>query len=173
MHWRRSLAVGIPLLIAAGLLLAFATTASGIGVGPGVGFRSNLIGFHETPVISTVAHGDFEIHFTGPTSMAFTLHYFDLTQPATVAHIHLGQIGVAGGVSVFLCGGSTKPACPAGTSATVTGTIVPADVIGPTGQGITAGEFDELVRAMKNGFTYANVHNATFPNGEIRGQLIN
>jgi hypothetical protein len=57
-----------------------------------------------------------------------------------------------------------------------------ADVIGPAGQGIAAGEFDELVAAMTAGVTYVNVHTADgitppntgsgdFPGGEIRGQV--
>jgi hypothetical protein len=70
---------------------------------------------------------------------------------------------------VFLCGGGGKPACPA--SGTVTGTLVAADVVGPTGQGIAAGEFAELVSAIRAGATYVNVHTSTFPGGEIRAQL--
>ncbi|MDQ4029624.1 MAG: CHRD domain-containing protein, partial [Actinomycetota bacterium] len=77
---------------------------------------------------------------------------------------------VAGGVIAFLCGGGGKPACPA-THGTVEGTIRPADVIGPAAQGIAAGEFDELVRAIRAGATYANVHSGTYPAGEIRGQI--
>ena len=50
-------------------------------------------------------------------------------------------------------------------------TFTAADVIGPADQGISAGEFDELVKAMRNGVTYANVHSSTFPMGEIRAQL--
>jgi hypothetical protein len=53
----------------------------------------------------------------------------------------------------------------------VTGTIVPTDVIGPVGQGIAAGEFDELVAAMRAGRAYANVHSTKFPGGEVRGQI--
>jgi hypothetical protein len=34
-------------------------------------------------------------------------------------------------------------------------------------------EFDELVRAIRAGVTYVNVHSETFPGGEIRGQLKN
>ncbi|HEX9821407.1 MAG TPA: CHRD domain-containing protein [Methylomirabilota bacterium] len=39
------------------------------------------------------------------------------------------------------------------------------------GQGILAGEFEEVVAAIRAGRTYANVHSAAFPPGEIRGQL--
>jgi CHRD domain-containing protein len=44
-------------------------------------------------------------------------------------------------------------------------------VIGPNNQGLEPGAFDELVRAMRAGFTYANVHSNRFPAGEIRGQI--
>jgi hypothetical protein len=53
----------------------------------------------------------------------------------------------------------------------VSGTITSADVIGPAGQGIAPGEFDELVRALREGATYANVHTTLYPGGEIRGQI--
>ncbi len=75
---------------------------------------------------------------------------------------------------MFLCtnlgnGPVGTQACP--PSGTVTGTIRPVDVIGPAGQGIAAGEFDELVAAIRAGATYANVHTDLRPGGEIRGQL--
>ena len=45
------------------------------------------------------------------------------------------------------------------------------DIIGPAGQGITAGEWGELVAAIRSGVTYANVHTTAHPGGEIRGQI--
>lgn len=51
------------------------------------------------------------------------------------------------------------------------GALRPTDVIGPAGQGIAAGEFDELVRAVRARVTYANVHTSAQPGGEIRDQL--
>ena len=45
------------------------------------------------------------------------------------------------------------------------------DVVGPSDQGIAAGEFAELVRAIRNGATYVNVHTAAWPKGEIRGNI--
>jgi hypothetical protein len=53
----------------------------------------------------------------------------------------------------------------------VTGTIIATDVRAITAQGLAAGEISELIRAIKHGATYANVHTATFSNGEIRGQI--
>ena len=49
--------------------------------------------------------------------------------------------------------------------------IDPADVLALDDQGIEAGSFAELVRAMRAGATYANVHSEHFPSGEIRGQI--
>ena len=79
------------------------------------------------------------------------------------------------GVIVFLC--DNTGGGPAGTQpcpdppATVTGTLRPADVIGPAAQGIAPGEFGELVRAIRAGATYANVHTEKYEGGEIRAQL--
>jgi CHRD domain-containing protein len=80
-------------------------------------------------------------------------------------------------VVAFLCDsadtapdGVTVPECP-GVGGQVTGTIQASDVIGPTGQGIAPGEFDELVAAMRASATYANVHTEAFPSGEIRGRI--
>jgi CHRD domain len=60
--------------------------------------------------------------------------------------------------------------CPNG-SATVTGTVNAGDIIGPVGQGVAAGEFQEAIRAMRAGGAYANVHTVTYTSVEIRGQI--
>lgn len=36
-------------------------------------------------------------------------------------------------------------------------TVTAADVIGPSGQGVAAGEFEEVLTAMRAGVAYANV----------------
>jgi CHRD domain len=133
-------------------------------------FEAKLMGFQEVPAVSTVASGRFKAEVDkGDQVIEYRLRYEDLEGPVLFAHIHLGQKTANGGVSAFLCGGGSKPACP--QEGTVTGTIVPADVVGPAGQGIAAGEFAELVKAMNAGVTYANVHSEKFPGGEIRGQI--
>lgn len=133
-----------------------------------------LTGYQEaaTVPISTVGTGSFEASLNGAgDEISYTLTYADLEGGVvTQAHIHFGQRGVSGGVIAFLCGGSTKPACPA-SPATVTGTITAADIIGPGTQGIEAGSFDEAVRAIRAGMVYANVHTTRWPSGEVRGQV--
>jgi CHRD domain-containing protein len=132
------------------------------------GLRATLTGYEETPAISTRGHGDFRVEIKN-NSISYRLSYSGLEGTAQVAHIHLGQRGVAGGVVAFLCGGGGKPACP--SSGTVTGTITAGDVQALPAQGIAAGEIQEVIRAMRAGVTYANVHSTTFSGGEIRGQI--
>jgi hypothetical protein len=132
--------------------------------------RATLSGYEETPSVSTVAKGKFRAEIDGD-SIDYRLTYTGIEGgTALAAHIHFGQRHTAGGVSAFLCGGGDKPACPT-PGGTVEGTIDAADVVGPAGQGILAGQLNELVRAIRAGATYVNVHSTTFPAGEIRGQV--
>jgi hypothetical protein len=137
-----------------------------------------LTGYQEaTPAgVSSSASGTFNAVIdedASPPTITYTLTYVGLSGPALFSHIHFGNRYDSGGVSAFLCGGGSKPACPPGTTseATVTGTITPTDVIGPASQGITLGDFSKLVDAIRSGVTYVNVHSPQFPAGEIRGQL--
>lgn len=128
--------------------------------------------YEEVPSISNPgAAGQIELRRSGPTSFDFRLQWSGLTGPPAQAHIHLGQRGVNGGVSAFLCGGGGQPACPQTTAGTITGTVTPTNVVGPASQGIAAGEWGELTQAMVAGYTYANMHTQTYPGGELRGQI--
>jgi CHRD domain len=139
--------------------------------GPGQ-FRARLSGFQEVPAISTRGRAEFQARLRDSATLEFELRYSDLEGGnPSAAHIHLGQPGVNGGVVAFLCGGGGKPACPSAASGTVTGTIVAGDIQALTAQGIAAGEFDEVVAALRAGVTYANVHTSTYGGGEIRGQI--
>ena len=156
-------------------VLAVTAAAAASGDDRSARFAASLGGYQEVPVISTAAHGRFRASLMGD-QIRWRLRYEGLEGGAVQqAHIHLGQRRVNGGVSAFLC--SNLAAAPAGTQpcppppATITGTIDAEDVVGPVPQGIAPGEFDELVRAMMAGVTYANIHTATYPMGEIRGQV--
>jgi hypothetical protein len=170
----RKLAVLISLLAAAGLtLVAAAALADHGGGGGGTSFGARLTGFQETPSESTPGHGTFRARIVNGNTIHYTLHYegFEAAEGSTLfAHVHFGQQGVAGGVSAFLCGGGDKPACTP-TQGTFEGDIDAADVVGPAVQGIAAGEMDELIRAMRKGYTYANVHTTLNGAGLIRGQI--
>ena len=138
--------------------------------------HANLVGFQEVPALSTTAHGSFRAWVdTKANTITYKLSYDALEGTVTQSHVHFGQKSVSGGVSFFLCsnlgnGPAGTQACPA-PPAEITGVITPDLVIGPTGQGIEAGAFAEIVAAMRDGTAYANVHSTKWPAGEIRGQL--
>ena len=140
---------------------------------------ARLTGFKEVPVISTRAFGNFRA-VIDPRSgtISYELTYSGLTGSVQQAHIHVGQFSVNGAVSVFLCQTEASPdptglapRCP--RSGKVTGILQSANMIegGIVAQGIAPGEFGELVRAIRSGVAYVNVHSTTFPAGEVRGQL--
>jgi hypothetical protein len=138
--------------------------------------RTDLSGYMEVPAISTDANGTFRAEITTGNKIKYRLRYDDVEGVSiTQAHIHFGQRGVNGGISVFLCsnlgnGPVGTPACPAAPGV-VTGTLTADDVVGPAAQGIDPGEFGELRRAIRQGFAYVNIHSETWPGGEARGQL--
>jgi hypothetical protein len=134
--------------------------------------RAHLTGYQEVPSISTTGRGRFIADIDDDNQViTYQLSYSGLEGATTTqAHIHFAQRSVNGSISAFLCGGGDKPACPA-TAGTVIGEIDSADVIGPTDRGIEPGAFGELVRAIRAGLTYANVHTDKWPGGEIRGQI--
>lgn len=135
----------------------------------GNNLRTRLTGFHEVPPILTDGTGLFTAS-VGSSSLTYSLTFSNLSSAATAAHIHFGQPGVNGSVVVFLCGGGGKPACPAG-GGTVTGTITAADVLAVPAQGVTGGSFADLLRILRSGDAYTNVHTTDHPAGEIRGQI--
>jgi len=152
------------------------TSAQGTDPAPRT-FTARLSGFNEDPAaLSTDGSGHFRARIDeGKRTITYRLTYENLEGDVQQAHIHLGGKSQSGGISVFLC--SNLGNGPAGTQkcpdppAVVTGTIMAANVIGPTAQGIGAGQFTELVRAIKHDTTYTNVHSTLYPGGEIRGQL--
>jgi CHRD domain len=150
-----------------------ATTAI---AGGGREVRERLTGVEEVPVVLTGAEGKFKATIR-QDRIDYELRYEDLEGDVLQAHIHIGQRLANGGISAFLCTnlsngpqGVDTPACPP-DPATVRGTITDEDVIGPANQGITPNDLDDLVDAIKDGWTYANVHSSLAPTGEIRGQL--
>lgn len=167
--------------VAVAVALAFSLAGASIALAGAAGrnqsqddqggnLRAHLIGYQEVPALNTAGHADLKAQMTSDR-ITFQLDYAGLTGQPLAAHIHIGQRGVNGSVSVFFCGGGGKPPCPASASGTVTGTIVAADVIGPVAQGFNAGDLAAVEKAIRAGVAYANMHTAQFPAGEIRGQI--
>lgn len=168
------------------LAIAFAVIVTAAFSGGFRNLRASLKGFNEPPAISTVARGSFQARINhDETEIQYVLRYSQLEGNVQQAHIHLGQKSVNGGITVFLCtnlgngptGTQGAQACPA-SPATVTGVITAADVspnipatLAARNQGLNTGEFAELVRAIRAGVTYVNVHSDKFPGGEVRDQI--
>jgi hypothetical protein len=165
---RFRLLVGLA-VVAVGAVVTVGSIALAGGRGGDESFSVPLVGYEEVSSKSTVAQGRLRLRIDGD-QLRYTLTYSNLETPALFSHIHFGQRHTNGGISAFLCGGGDKPACPP-TSGTVSDVIDPADVIGPSDQGIEAASFSELVAAIRAGATYANLHSQRFPSGEIRGQI--
>ena len=146
----------------------------------GRAFKATLVSYEEVPALSNVGTGPFTMLTDfSDTSCDFTLTFPGIAGTgATQSHIHFAQKGVNGGMVVFFCTnlgnappGPAVPACPA--NGTVGGKITSANVsAGGNAQGIAAGEFAEVLKAIRAGTAYVNVHSALFPGGEIRGQLV-
>jgi len=132
-----------------------------------------------TPTAITDATGTFTATINDDNTLTYTLSYKNLSSAVLQAHIHIGATKISGNISIFLCsnlgnGPAGTPACPddATHSGTVSRTVSAADVTNlAASQGVPAGDFKDVIRAIASHVTYANVHSKNFPAGEIRGQI--
>ena len=157
-----------------------AGTALGHGRDQRNAFRVRLDGYQEVPSVSTPASGGLVLHVAPDgLSLGYALRYENLQGNVTQAHIHFGRTAINGGIVLWLCGTATNagpagtPVCPGPNSGSVSGTLDASDVVAPMpmNQGILAGEFSEVVDALRNHAAYGNVHSNLFPGGEIRGNI--
>lgn len=109
-----------------------------------------LNGDQETPPVSTNAVGVGGLALTpGFDSLIYYLQVSGLSGPATAAHVHKAQAGMAGGVVFAL---TPVPLATGLYTATV---------------GLDSARLSDLLK----GEWYFNVHTAANPGGEIRGQI--
>jgi hypothetical protein len=112
--------------------------------------EATLSGFNSVAPTATVAIGKVSFRMVaGLNTLTATFAVADLAGDLTASHIHLGGVGMNGGVSLNL----------APASAYFTKTY---DITGMA----------DLVTAMRAGNAYVNVHSSAYPNGEIRGQVL-
>jgi len=141
--------------------------------------RARLRADNEVPTVISNARGDFRARINWDAqTIDYELSYSGLEGAVTQSHIHIGQPFVAGGISIWFCANNPPiTTAPAGTQTCpdspgrISGTITAADVIGPLTQAVPAGAFADVVRAIRSGNAYANVHSTSAPGGEIRGQI--
>jgi hypothetical protein len=180
LNWRK--AFSLPLRFCAAALALGTGLAHADMHGDNRSLGARLGGFEEVPVVSTAGSGEFRAKINlAAGQISYEFNYAGMQGTVAQAHIHLGQRGVNGGILVWLCQSATNPA-PAAVAAITpmctspsfssSGVITALNLVGPGGvQQLGAGEFDELVGALRAGVTYVNVHTNLSPGGEIRGQI--
>lgn len=112
-----------------------------------VTFKATLIGSSEVPSNASAAVGLATLTYD-PNTKLFTIVVTHNLASATGGHIHKGATGVNGEV-VFPFLSTTSP-------------------INFTSVALSATQISDL----NAGLYYVNLHSASFPDGEIRGQLI-
>jgi hypothetical protein len=152
------------------LLLAVAAAALPAFAAP-ITYDAILSGSNEVPPTGSSASGSIHLLLDG-NLLTINLAYSGLTLPASAGHIHCcAPAGSNAIVAVPFVG------LPNSTSGTYVNTVDltllsaynPAFV---TANGGTASAAEAaLIAGLNSGVAYANLHNATFPGGEIRGLI--
>ena len=128
-------------------------------------FQAKLTGNDELPSVKTNANGEvkFQLSIDGK-ELSYQLNVKNIENP-TAAHIHRGMKGKSGPPVVNLFHGPKKEGKFSGDLArgTITANDLAGDLIGRS--------LDDLVKLIKSGVTYVNVHTDANPDGEIRGQI--
>jgi hypothetical protein len=159
------------LFLAAIALLALPLSAQD----PGREFRAHLAGPTENISILSGATGDLSLSVDqDEDSVHFVLQFQGVQTHVTQSHIHIGKKNDNGGVTVFFCDNINTPPkaqpCPDGEG-TVEGDFTAADVIGLPLQELADNDLAAVLRAIRAGDAYANLHTMAHGGGEIRGQI--
>jgi len=160
------------LLALAGAMLVVAVPAQATLI-----FHATLRGSNETPPNASPATGTALVTLESDNKTLDVHETFSglIGGNASAAHIHCcAPPGVAAIVAVPF----PFPPFPAATSGVFDDTFdlslastYTAAFIAAHGNTVAQAEAD-FIAGLETGLTYANIHNATFPGGEIRGQLV-
>ena len=126
-------------------------------------FQAVLTGRGEVPPTTSDGLGlaSYLLSRDGAT-LYYSLQVTGATSAVSAAHIHLGRRGQNGDVVANLC-----TSC--GTEGVIaSGSITAASLVGP----LAGHSLNDLLSALRSSGAYTNVHTTTFPNGELRGQVV-
>ena len=127
-------------------------------------FKAMLVGSESVPAVETMAKGDATFTpIKDEEGLSYYVTVSDIDN-VTAAHIHLGKKG-ENGPPVALITNDKKAGKFSGTIAE--GTITKKDLMGS----MTGKSVEDLIKQIKKGNAYLNVHTDKYPNGEIRGQI--
>ena len=146
------------------VILATMLTVS-VGFAAEKSFKAKLTGSDEVPSVKTKATGEvkFKLSSDGKT-LSYTLDVKNI-ENTTAAHIHRGMKGKNGPPVANLFTGPKKEGKFSGvlSKGTITAKDLSGDLMGKS--------LDDLVKLIKAGDLYVNVHTDAKPDGEIRGQI--
>jgi hypothetical protein len=131
----------------AALILAVATFGTYSGMAAAADIEVKLSGAQEVPPNRSAATGMGKIVFENDRSLTGSVTTTGMV--GTAAHIHEGAAGVNGPVVIPLTKNGDTYTVPAGIKLS-----------------------DSHFASLQLGNLYINVHSATYPGGEVRGQLI-
>jgi CHRD domain len=151
----------------AGFAAAVLLAACGGPKGSDTEFASSLSGANEIPANPSGGTATATYSVNGST-VSYVINYTGLSGRPTLSHIHVGTDTVNGGVVVPFSN------LPDTASGQYSGSFTAATVAAGTAGGVTVNknDLDSLLRAMKNGQAYTNIHTEARPAGEIRGQIL-
>ncbi len=145
---------------------------------PGEEFQTALSGANEVPAVTTPATGAARFAVMLDTFLAFRLDVAAI-DTTMAAHIHKGAAGVADSVIATLftglptCNSNTQgsPSCRVGfTGLLVQGQLKPSQLPVAFGAAPRA-RLDSLLRLLRTGNAYVDVHTKRNAGCEIRGQV--
>jgi hypothetical protein len=152
--------------------LSVATAALAAGKGKQRNFQAHLSGANEVPSNDSRGTGQALVRIDrDETSLTFKLAAANL-DGVTMAHIHCGPEGANGPVILFLYGPNPEGVTPTGLLSQ--GTATDEHVVGVADSEVCPGgvaTLADLIKQIRAGNAYVNVHSLEFPPGEIRGQL--
>jgi hypothetical protein len=112
-----------------------------------------------------VAYFQFDME---DNKVEYSLIVIDLDN-AKAAHIHIGKEGEKNGTVIVTLYKPFKPPRHLGRILSVDDNITSDILEGP----IAGKELSVLVNFMNNRTTYVDIHSQQYPNGELRGQILN
>ena len=150
---RRSLRVLAVAAVLGGVVPAVVVLSAEPAAATAQNFTVTLSGLQEVPANASTATGTASVDLNAAeTTITVNVSWTGLSANATVGHIH-GPAGPGVNAAVIFPFAGV-PAATSGSIPSQSFAITPAQVAD-----------------LKAGLYYVNIHNATFPGGEIRGQL--
>jgi hypothetical protein len=165
------------LLIALSLLLGYSAAhisdrpfASDSVIAQENSYYAELTGDSEVPPVSTEATGEATFQFIEDnTELSYVVNVSAIDN-VIAAHIHQGDETENGPIVLTLYNESDQQ-LPEGA---ITGVLTAGNATATDLEGPLAGQdLDNLIGVINEGDAYVNVHTTDYPDGEIRGTIVN